>query len=74
LYTLFRDSTDLSGGNGLVFINKNHGSPICMTFLDSPNTTSSTTYAVYVKGESGFTTRINQGSTKGSIVAMEISA
>ena len=71
---MYRDSTDLSGGNGLAFINENKVDHIGGTILDSPSSTSSLTYQVYMKAESGYTIRLNAGSTKGSIVAMEIGA
>jgi hypothetical protein len=44
-----------------------------MSHLDSPNTTSATTYQVYIKTNAG-TVRINESTTKGSITALEIGA
>jgi len=73
-YTIFRDSTDLSGGNGTAFVNKNDSTSISSVIVDSPSTTSQLTYQVYMKAESGFTIYLNHGSTFGTIVAMEIGA
>ena len=44
------------------------------TILDSPATTSATTYQVYFKAQASATTKLNNASTKGSITAWEISA
>jgi len=41
--------------------------------LDSPNTTSQVTYAVYLR-TSGGTARLGQNNMRNSIVAMEVSA
>jgi hypothetical protein len=71
-YTFFRDATDLSGGNGFAFINKDDATNIGAVTLDSPNTTSSITYEIRMKGESGFTIILNEGNTKGNIIAIEI--
>ena len=71
-YTFFRDATDLSGGNGFAYINKNDDTNIGAVTLDSPNTTSSITYEIRMKGESGFTIFFNSGNTKGNIIAIEI--
>ncbi len=45
---------------------------VTMSILDSPNTTSATTYQVYIKTTSGNTIWINHNDTKGSITAFEI--
>jgi len=42
------------------------------TFLDSPNSTSSLTYQVYIKVDSGSTGAINSNTTTGTITVMEI--
>ncbi len=74
-YTIYRDSTNIgNGGNGFLYINKNQPDFVGATFLDTPSTTSQITYQVYIKAESGYTIRLNAGSIKGSIVAMEIGA
>jgi hypothetical protein len=73
-YTIFRDATDLSGGNGLTMLQGNRTISISMSFLDSPNTTSAITYQVYMKGEGTHTITLNEGSVKGSLTALEIAA
>ena len=71
-YTIFRDATDLSGGNGLTMLQGSRTISISMSFLDSPNTTSAITYQVYMKGEGTHTITLNEGSVKGSLTALEI--
>ncbi len=73
--TIFRDATDLGSGAGGMSYFKNiadDGTPASLSVLDSPSTTSATTYQVYFKNVSGGTTYIGQG--KGSITAFEIAA
>jgi hypothetical protein len=77
-YTIFRGATDLGntsndrgmanayGGSGGAEFN------IGINYLDSPNTTSATTYQVYFRSQSAVTSYLNAGSTKGSITCMEI--
>jgi len=84
--TIYRNSTNLSTGGGAVagfnasYVNGslNLGTPVNMSVLDSPATTSAVTYQVYVAGNSGttyfgvapaFTT-----SRVLSFIAMEIAA
>ena len=57
--TLYRNSTNLGATNGT------------LTFLDSPATTSATTYEFRMKVSAG-TSYINANSTTGSITAVEI--
>jgi len=71
--TIFRDATDLGSGAGGMSYFKNiadDGFPTSVSVLDSPSTTSSTTYQIYVKNVSGGTTYLNSG--KSSITAFEI--
>ena len=86
-YRLLRGSTAL--GNSTVGSEGNRvglacgtndgdrGSPVCLSFLDSPNTTSATTYKIQVNHQNG-TYRLNsrQGQWDGSstITAMEVAA
>jgi len=46
--------------------------PICISNLDSPNTTSAITYQLYLATDGVGTVRINNGTSKGSITAFEI--
>ncbi len=77
--TLYRNSTDLGSGNGNGFIyaygsnSMNLSFPAIVTYLDSPATTSSTTYGIYGKTSSG-TLYFNNGACKVSMTLMEIAA
>jgi hypothetical protein len=72
--TIFRGATDIGTGSVGMSALKNIGDdgiPASVSVLDSPSTTSATTYQIYVKNISGGTTSLNQGS-KSSITAFEI--
>jgi hypothetical protein len=49
--TIYRNSTNLGTNTGLTFVSVGSSAdvPIAMTFLDSPSTTSSTAYTVYIR-------------------------
>ena len=48
---------------------------VAMSFLDSPSSTSEITYQVYLKTEnSSYTSKLQNNSTAGSIICMEIGA
>jgi len=74
--TIYRGSTNLASTK---FV-ENYNSagkiitPFCMQFLDSPNTTSQTTYAVYGTTNSGNAVFNGPGDTTGVITLMEIGA
>jgi hypothetical protein len=76
-YTIYRNSTNLGSSTGMTFIGSAQSMSLSLSYLDSPATTSSTTYTVYfrVNGGTGY-----MGDTLGgvspisSIVLMEISA
>jgi len=84
-YTIYRNSTNLVTGSGISMItslrNSNgvNGGSVVMSFVDSPTTTSATTYTVYFCVDSGITgyfgyapnAASNQAST---FIAQEISA
>jgi len=76
--TIYRGATNLAAGNGMAIINSAPGitaieAPLCMTILDSPNTTSATTYQVYFRSNNGaYTANLNTDQAKGSITVMEI--
>ena len=79
-YTIFRDATNLGTAQGMVenYFDDADGdnrSSICMSILDSPNTTSSTTYQLYFKVNSASENAdIQSNNTKASITAFEIGA
>jgi len=77
ILTIYRGATDLGSASnkGIVVhteLTENAYSPMCMTILDSPSTTSSTTYQVYYRGTNANTNYLNRNGIKASITAFEI--
>ena len=80
--TIYRDSTNVLTGTqtDAIYVAGNGSSSIQMRkltpliYLDSPSSTSSITYAIYVKAESGSTAYYHQSTCQGSIILSEISA
>jgi hypothetical protein len=77
--TLFRGATDLGSGTyGMALMTSveavaNINTRPCLSILDSPSTTSATTYQVYIRCVGADTTAfLNGDSTKGTITCMEI--
>ena len=76
-YGISKGGTILGDSDGIVRIESSGGAiacPLAMSILDSPSTTSATTYALSHKVESGGTSSLMWGSSYGSIIAMEIGA
>jgi hypothetical protein len=77
-FTIFRDATNIGGSFGIATIYTEPASaqltsPISMSILDSPNTTSATTYQVYVKAAGGGTANFSAyPSGTATITAFEI--
>lgn len=80
-YTIYRDSTDL-GTNSVGFADVYQGSGsghdlgfnICISELDSPNTTSAITYGLYARTNSAsYKTYWSMNGSKSDITVMEIS-
>jgi len=75
--TIYRGATNLGTGQGMNTTYHDATSQIYvpnhMSYLDSPNTTSSTTYQFYFR-VSGGTGKMNSSGTQGSITVMEIAA
>lgn len=71
--TIFRGATNLgSATNGLASVSGDPV-PLAMSILDSPATTSATTYQVYFKSNGASATAyLNADSVKGSITCFEI--
>ena len=70
---IYRDSTNISGANWGIGAGTNN--IICNpsgAILDSPNTTSQITYAVYCKNNGGSTSYAMINSAMGTMTAMEI--
>jgi len=71
IFTIYRDATNLgNGNNGLT--NALGYDAGCITYLDSPNTTSAITYQVYFRSITTDTVLVNASSSKGSITCFEI--
>ena len=76
-YTVYRDSTDLAAGTpGFSEISVTGGTfikaPYVITFLDSPSTTSSTAYTLYMKNQSSTTCRACHNNTDTTVTLLEI--
>jgi len=77
--TLFRGSTNIITSGSQDGFNQNFNSAgrqdatASCVFLDSPSTTNSTAYAVFIKAQGGTAESISEGTT-GSIVLMEVDA
>ena len=79
-YTIYRDSTDLgAGGVGFATIFQGSGAGddlgtnICISELDSPNTTSQITYQMYVRSNStSHNVSWSMNSAKSDITVMEV--
>jgi hypothetical protein len=72
-YTIYRDSTNLAGNTGMAVNESDLLGSRSMSVLDSPSTTSATTYQVYLR-QNNSQTYINTNSIKASITAFEIGA
>ena len=76
--SIFRNGvTNLGGAAGFTNIFSNSGrliSSLAMTFLDSPATTSSTSYTVYINGSAGASIGFPQGTNLATITLLEIAA
>lgn len=76
--SLFRGSTDLAtSATGMAEVQSGSGatnSPLCLTWLDSPATTSSTTYTIKYKSTNGNTASILTNSETGIIWLIEVVA
>ena len=75
--TIFRNGASISAGDLSTLYAATHSgflcAPMSFEYLDSPATTSSTTYTVYIK-ENGLDGTVNTDSTVKTITLMEIAA
>jgi hypothetical protein len=74
-YTIYRNLTNLGGGTESSFafnftLTGYHYGTIAMIYLDSPATTSSTTYTVYFKTQTGATTSYFGSATNTSTITL----
>jgi len=73
--TIYRNATNVGGADGMT---NTYGqssrviSSLAMTLLDSPATTSATSYTVYIKSSAGTGVIFPQGSCTASIILTEI--
>lgn len=76
-YTITRGTTNLLSSNGGVYLqnpaSQNYGA-LSLSFLDSPATTSSTSYTVYFRSDSSQLVYFCLGNTTNTITLMEIAA
>ena len=77
--TIYRNLTNIGGGSAVALAYSNVVSsrfllPISMSVLDSPATTSATTYKVYFLTTSGASVSINSSTVNSTITLMEIAA
>ena len=78
--TIYRNNTTNLEANGFVYHGQDSGasykfsSQEPMHFLDTPNTTSATTYTVYFSRDTSGEASVNRNSARGVITAMEIGA
>jgi len=74
-YTIYRGVSNLSAnatGFTLTYDGSDGYNSLAMTYLDSPATTSATTYQVYFKSSGGQTGFLNRSNVTGSLTCMEI--
>jgi hypothetical protein len=73
--TIYRGATNLGSSNGMAMSRDGAVNAMCsvgINYLDSPATTSATTYQVYFRTDSGSNATLNRSGVKGSITCMEI--
>jgi hypothetical protein len=75
--TIYRGATDLGAASNKGLLAMYNGgsdgaSPLAMSYLDSPSTTSATTYQVYIRTTGPGILRLNIQNTKSSITCLEI--
>jgi hypothetical protein len=74
-YTIFRDSTNLGGSQGIAVFGSGSGAVDLQVFyshLDSPNTTSPITYQAYMKVVAATTGYMSVNNSTSQIIVMEI--
>jgi len=73
--TIYRGATNLGGSSGMSQTNlENRWIPYSLTYLDSPATTSATTYTIYYRQSGSGTSYFGGDGNTLSFTAMEISA
>ena len=75
-FTIYRDATNLGTSDGIMFLraaNANDHGAISMSTLDSPSTTSSISYSIYIRVSAG-TGYVGVGNIETSVTLMEVLA
>ena len=73
--TIYRDSTNLGGANGLIINGGfNEVIPATMSFLDSPSSTSQLTYQLYARVTGGSSSKYGDSNSPSVITAFEVGA
>jgi hypothetical protein len=73
--TIYRGATNLGSSNGLAITRDGVVNAMCnagINYLDSPATTSATTYQVYFRNTDSTNSTLNRSGVKGSITCLEI--
>jgi hypothetical protein len=81
VYTLYKNNTtNLSPGSGQntfqeIYVQASYlYTSVNFNYIDSPATTSATTYTVYMSSGNGYTTKFNVNGQASTIILMEIAA
>jgi len=72
--TIYRGGTNIGSSVGMTQTNLSGWIPYCINYLDSPATTSATTYTIYYLNSSGATSYWGGDGQLTSFTAMEIAA
>jgi hypothetical protein len=74
--TIYRNSTNLGGAYGLknAYVNAAFVMPVSFVYYDSPATTSSTSYTLYMRTENASTFYLEASGRVSTITLMEIAA
>lgn len=72
--TIYRNSTNLGTANGMALFQQAYYSSTCISYLDSPATTSATTYQLYFRSSDSNPAYIGAGGVTGSLTAFEVAA
>ena len=73
-YSFFRGSTQISDGSNTILQESSGWSPIPIIYIDSPSTTSATTYSVKFKSNDARTVYAVKGGISVALIATEIGA
>lgn len=70
--TIYRGSTNLGGAGGMAQFQQAVYSSICISYLDSPATTSSTTYQLYFRSSDSNPAYINSNNGGGLVCSLTV--